>query len=147
MCHGQRYNQEPHIHYMFWSLHCLNKLWVRPKKSYIYKSCEKSSLYYYNNVVIVCENCRQVWFPLGKDSTGERFPWGLPRKPRRGASCVCVCVCVCVGESKCVLIWWMACAWTQFYTVIVVSPIHFWWTGHFWLGTPQVYKSQIKPKL
>ncbi len=44
--------------------------------------------------------------------------------------CVCVCMCVCVCERErereeaCPSDEW-ACAWTQFYTLIVVSPIHF----------------------
>jgi hypothetical protein len=68
--------------------------------------------------------------PWRKDSIGERFPWGLPWKPRRGVRCVCVSVCsnthACggLGEEVCPSDEW-ACAWTQFHTLIVVSPIHF----------------------
>jgi hypothetical protein len=61
--------------------------------------------------------------------------------------CVCVCVCVCSSTIACgglgeeVAIWWMGmCLNSIVYTNCSLTH-SFLMTGHFWPGTPQVYKS------
>ncbi len=45
----------------------------------------------------LCVDFQQVWFPWGRNSTGDRFLWGFPWKPKwEHKACVCVGVCTCV---------------------------------------------------
>jgi hypothetical protein len=70
--------------------------------------------------------CQQVWFPWWKNYIGK-VPVGVAMEGKKGSWGVCMCAqthaCGGLGEEVCPSDEW-ACAWTQFYTLIV-SPIQF----------------------
>ena len=74
------------------------------KKLYIPELWEKVYIYYWNIVVIVCENANRCGSRGGPILLGKGPRWGLPWKPRRGVRCVCVPkhTHVRVWERKCV---------------------------------------------
>ena len=119
-----------------------NELWARPQKSLIYQSCEKSSIYYWNNVVIVCENANRCGsrggkILLGKGSHGgfhgcQEGEWGV---------CVCAQTHIHVESGRgCGSIWWMGMCLNTILVTNCSLTHSFLMTGHFWPGTPQVYK-------
>ena len=85
-----------------------NELWARPQKRFIYQSCKNCSMYYWNNVAIVCENAnrcgsREGKIILAKDSRGGEM------EAKKGSEvCVCAQTHMCMGSGRgSVSIWWM----------------------------------------
>lgn len=107
--------------------HCAATEWI------VSKACEKRAV---RKVLYIIETMLRLFerMPTGVVPVGERFYWGkvpvgVAMEAKKGSErCVCVRsnthACGGLGEEVCPSDEW-ACAWTQFYTLIVVSPIHF----------------------
>lgn len=108
-----------------------NDLWARPQ-SFIYQ--EKSSIYYWKNVAIVCENANRCGSHWGKVSAG------VAMEAMKGSEVCAQDTCMWGSGRGSVSIWWMGmCMNSILYTNCSLTH-SFLMTSHFWPGTPQVYK-------
>ena len=107
-----------------------NEPWARPQKSIHigYQSCEKSS--------ILLNQCCNFLRTVGERLYWTKVPMVVAWEPR----CVCVHVCVCM----CVSIWQMRMYLRSVFYTNCSLPYSFLMIGHFWPGTPRMYKSWIK---
>ncbi len=117
-----------------------NELWARPQKSIHIgcQSCEKSS--------ILLKRCCN-FMRTGDVPAGERLCWAkVPMVAAWDPRCVGVwaCMWVWVLACVCVSIWQMRMYLRSVFYTKCSLPHSFLMTGHFWPGTPRVYKSWIK---